>query len=223
MEKNFNKQRVKILLEEANEQNKARQANQGAQTKKSKLKLGWPIRIFVLTLSMSLFFGVLSEFVLSKCGIIIAIVVIAVLLVIAVLFDGVGVAVTACDGAAFKTMEKDGVRGARIASVMVKNCEKVASFSCDIVGDMCSILSGSAGAAIVGKINMPWGTNAQVLIATLVGSCIASLTVFGKALGKTYAINNSASFVYGFARVASLFVPRKRARKRKSKYCIQKK
>lgn len=222
MEKN-SKQRVKILLEEANELNRSKQEKVEVKAKKSKIKLGWPLRIFVLTLSMSLLFGVLSEFVLSKCGIVIAIIVIAVLLVIAVFFDGVGVAVTACDGEAFKTMEKEGVRGARIASAMVKNCEKVASFSCDIVGDICSILSGSAGAAIVGKINMPWGTNAQVLVATLVGGFIASLTVFGKALGKTYAINNSASFVYKFARLISLFNLRKKRKKQKSKYCIQKK
>ncbi len=223
MEKGFNKQRVKILLEEANEQNKVKQEKNKAESKRAKIKLGWPLRIFVLTLSMSLLFGVLSEFVLSKCGIIIAVIVIAVLLVIAVLFDGVGVAVTACDGEAFKAMEKEGIRGARIASVMVKNCEKVASFSCDIVGDICSILSGSAGAAIVGKIDIPWGANAQVLIATLVGGFIASLTVFGKALGKTYAINNSASFVYKFARVVSLFSLRKKAKRHKAKYCIQKK
>jgi len=214
----FDKGKVKILLQEEDKQNKERQIE---QSKKPHLKLGWPLKIFVLTLSMSLLFGVLSEFVLSKCGIVIAIIVIIILLVLAVLFDGIGVAVTACDGTAFKTMASQGIRGAREASIMVKHCEKVASFSCDIVGDICSILSGSAGAAITGKMALPAGTTASVLVATLVGSFIASLTVFGKALGKTYAINNSASFIFKFARFVSLFTSRKKRKRKKSKYRIQ--
>lgn len=220
MEK-YDKQKVKIMLDEQNKQNKERRESDENKKQKAKLKLGWPIKIFVLTLSMSLLFGVLSEFVLSKCGIAIAVVVIAILLVVAVVFDGIGVAVTACDNQTFNTMAAKGIRGAKEASVMVRHCEKVASFSCDIVGDICSILSGSAGAAIAGKITLPAGTTASVLVATLVGSFIASLTVFGKALGKTYAINNSASFVFKFGRVISLFTTRKKKKNKKTKYSIK--
>ncbi len=224
MEK-YDKQKVKIMLAAEDRQNKERQILSKESKKKAKLKLGWPLRIFVLTLSMSLLFGVLSEFVLSKSGLIIATVVIIILLIIAVVFDGIGVAVTACDGEVFKTMAEKNVRGAREALLMVKHCEKVASFSCDIVGDICSILSGSAGAAIVSKINLPSNLSAAVLIATLVSSFIASLTVFGKALGKTFAINSSASFVFKFARFISLFTSRKKRnrndKKQKSKYRIQ--
>ncbi len=220
MEK-YDKQKVKILLEAEDRQNKQRQVLSEANKKKTKLKLGWPLRIFVLTLSMSLLFGVLSEMVLSKSGIVVAVIVIVVLLVLAVLFDGIGVAVTACDAQAFKIMASEGVRGAKESAMLVRHCEKVASFSCDIVGDICSILSGSAGAAITGKMTLPAGTTASVLVATLVGSFIASLTVFGKALGKTYAINNSATFVFKFGKFLSLFTTHKKRKNKKSKYSIK--
>ena len=40
------------------------------------------------------------------------------------------------------------VKGANVAVKFKKNAEKVSSFCCDVIGDICGVISGGAAAAI---------------------------------------------------------------------------
>ena len=144
----------------------------------------WPVKIFFLSLALSLVFSIGSEFVMSASGIIISSLIIVVLIVIAVVADMVGVAVTACSVEPFTAMASRKVRGAREALVLLKNAEKVSSLCNDVLGDICGIVSGAAGASIVTRITINMTSNAGlILIGALLSSFIAALTIFSKALG----------------------------------------
>ena len=166
----------------------------------------WPIKILVITLFLSLTFSVLSDLLMSNVGIAISLIVVVFLLVVGIVSDMIGVATTACQIEPFAAMRSRKVRGAKIAMILVKNAEKVSSICNDVIGDICGILSGAAGAAIAVKfINDGMGQSIQILIAGAVSAIIAGITIFGKAMFKKYAIDNCTKIVLGVGKCLSIF------------------
>jgi hypothetical protein len=164
----------------------------------------WPIKIFFITLILSLVFSVSSEVILTGAGLTISIGIIVVLLVISVGFDMLGVAVAAASLQPFVAMSSKRVKGAKEAIKLVKNAEKVSSFSSDVIGDMCGILSGAVGASITIKIYAITNDFKAVIIASTVSSIIAALTVFGKAMGKRLAITKPEKIVFFASKIISI-------------------
>ena len=184
----------------------------GSKRKKSDGLGVWCVKIGLLTFALSLIFSSLSEAVLSSGGIVVAIFIIAFFLIVQYITDIIGNAVTGCDDSCFNDLIGKGVKGAKEAAFLARNKDKVASFMCDIVGDVCGILSGSAGAAIVVKI-VKDGSKISVLVAALVAAIIGALTVIGKAICKNYAKNNSKEITLSMGKFLTLFVREKRKRK----------
>ena len=176
----------------------------------------WPIKILVIAVFLSLAFSVLSELLLSSVGIIVSVLVILLLLVVGIVADMIGVASTACSVEPFAAMRSRKVKGAKIAMAFVKNSEKVSSICNDVVGDICGILSGAAGASITVKfISQNMGNSIQILIAGAVSAIIAGLTIFGKAICKKYAIDNSTKILLGVGKCLSIFSKNKESKKSK--------
>ena len=96
------------------------------------------------------------------------------------------------------------VKGAKVAVLFKKNADKVSSFCCDVIGDVCGIISGAAGVTITALLisNFQFDLLLTTLIVT--GS-ISALTIGGKALGKSFAINKSNIILYEFAKVVAIF------------------
>ena len=116
----------------------------------------------------------------------------------------IGVAVTVADVKTFNSMATKKVKGAKIGVKLIKNAPKVSSFCNDVIGDICGIMSGSAGVTMVLSIaNM---TDKNLWITLLVTSLIASITIGGKALGKTYALKNATKIHIKTAKFLTLFV-----------------
>ncbi|MBQ8132316.1 MAG: hypothetical protein IJ193_07485 [Bacilli bacterium] len=123
---------------------------------------------------------------------------------IGIVFDIVGVSVTGADEAVFHSMNSRKVKGASVAVMFKKNADKVSSFCCDVIGDICGIVSGAAGTTIALLITE--STGMDILISSLlVAAVIASLTIGGKAIGKSFAINKSDIILYEFAKFVSNF------------------
>ena len=176
----------------------------------------WPVKILVVTLFLSLAFSVLSEVLLSNVGIVVSVVVILFLLFVGIVADMIGVATTACSLEPFTAMCSRKVRGAKVAMGLVKNAEKVSSICNDVVGDICGILSGAAGASIAVKfISENMANSIQILIAGTVSAVIAGLTIFGKAMCKKYAITHCTKIVLGVGKCFSIFSRRKPKEKKK--------
>ena len=58
----------------------------------------------------------------------------------------IGIAVTVATPKTFNSMATKNVRGARACINLIRKASKVSSFCNDVIGDICGILSGSAGA-----------------------------------------------------------------------------
>ena len=121
-----------------------------------------------------------------------------------ILFDIIGVSVTTADEAVFHSMNSRKVYGADTAVMFKKNAEKVSSFCCDVIGDICGIVSGASGTTIALILITKCNFN-PLLTSLTISAIIASLTIGGKAIGKSFAINKSSIILYEFAKFISPF------------------
>lgn len=174
----------------------------------------WPFKFLIISFALSMFFGVSSELLLSNAGIIISIVIIIFFMSISVLTDTIGVALTCCNIQPFRAMASRKVRGAKESIRLLDNVDKVSVICSDVIGDVCGILSGAAGATIIVKFAIsPDATALSIIVASLISSLIASFTIFGKALGKKYAIKNCNKVVLVVGKMLSVFSGREKKSK----------
>lgn len=171
---------------------------------KAKPDIKWIVEIMVISFLISLVFSLASELILPNVHVMIGIIVVILFVIAGLVFDMIGVAVTSADEKPFHSMNSRKVRGADIAVKFKKNANKVASFCNDVIGDICGIVSGSAGAMIAISLADTLNID-KFIISLLVTAVIASLTIGGKAIGKSYAINKSNLILYEFAKLISYF------------------
>ena len=176
--------------------------------KKELINYSWIIKIVLLTFVISFIFSAFSEIIIPNVNLIIGIILLIVFILLGILFDMIGVAVTASDIVPFNSMNSRKIRGADIAVMFKKNADKVSSFCNDVVGDICGIVSGSAGSIIAISVSNNFNFD-KFYVMLIVTSVVASLTIGGKALGKSFAINKSNTILYKFALFVSYFYKKK--------------
>lgn len=177
------------------------------ELKRKKLELidyGWIIKIIILAFTISFAFSFLSETIIPNVNIVVGIIILFIFILIGILFDMIGVAVQSADVAPFHSMNSRKVKGANIAVKFKKNADKVSSFCNDVIGDICGIISGTAGSIIALKIANVLGFNSFYVIL-IVTALISAITISGKAMGKSIAINKSNYILYEAAKVISQF------------------
>ena len=167
---------------------------------KKKSGRGWALRVFLLAVVLSALLSFFSSTALEGTGYIVAALVLAVFIGLGIVFDMIGVAVTAADPKPFHSMAAHKEKGAREAIRLLQNANQVSSVCNDVVGDICGIVSGSTAAVIVTHLQRDFSTS-SVLISIGAPALISGITIGGKALGKTVAINQCTSVVYRVARI----------------------
>lgn len=165
----------------------------------------WVITITICAFLISLFFSSLTEILVSHLNAIIGILIILFIIIIGVIFDMIGVSVTAASIKPFNSMASKKIRGSKTAIFLIQNAEKVSAFCNDVIGDVCGIISGSVGILISNVIALEFNLNSS-LVTLVLTALIAAITIGGKALGKSYAINKSDVIVFRFAKIVSLFM-----------------
>ena len=131
-------------------------------------------------------------------------IIILIFIFFGILFDMIGVAVTAADEAPFHAMSAKKIKGAKIAVKLKKSSDRTSSFCCDVIGDICGIISGAAGVAVAARMNTMF--NIPILACSLiVTGFIAAFTIGGKAFEKSIAINNGNKILYSFAKFLNIF------------------
>lgn len=166
----------------------------------------WPIIVLILAISLSLCFSLLSELVLDGSAIIVAIIVIFVFVALAIVTDMLGLAVASANIEHFTAMAARKVKGSKQAISLIKHADRVSSVLNDVVGDVCGILSGAAGASIVTKIAIDNSASfLSILIPSLIAAIIAGLTIFGKAILKKCAIKYANPITLQFAKFLNIF------------------
>jgi len=174
------------------------------KTSKSKRNL-WPLKAFLLTFALAVVFSIFSEFFMRKMSLPIAILILLVIILIGIIFDAIGIAVTSCDTTPFISMASKKVRGSKQCIYLLQNASQVSNFCNDIVGDICGIISGAAGVLIIARLTENVDTTEEFIMAIAMSAFVAAFTVGGKALGKKTAIVRCKDIVYIVGYVLSIF------------------
>lgn len=176
-------------------------ADSTSSKRESKKTVQWVVTIFVITLFVSGAISLLSEELLSRSGMAAAFVILFIIVLVGILFDIVGVAVTSADERPFHSMAARKVSGAQEAIGLLRNAERVGSICNDVVGDICGVISGSASAVIASKIISHFTFTWPNVVSLLMSALVAATTVGGKAIGKSYAIKSCTVIVHRAGRV----------------------
>ena len=156
----------------------------------------WVITIFLTTIVVSGLISLISDELMDRSSLAVAFVILLVIILIGIVFDIIGVAVTSADETPFHAMAARKVRGAKEAIWLLRRAERVSSICNDVVGDICGVVSGSASAAIAVQLLNKFEFSWPNLVTLLMSALVAGLTVGGKAIGKTFAVNSSTDIVF---------------------------
>lgn len=171
---------------------------------KNKTNFKWVFIVTLLAFIISIVMTLFATVTLENVSLIIAILITFLFILLGIIFDIIGVAVTCGDEVAFHSMSSRKVKGGKIGVKLLKNTDKVSSICCDVVGDVCGIVSGTSGVVIVSLIIKLTDIN-ELLVSLLVTGIISALTIGGKAIGKGIAINKSKEIVTIVSKILSIF------------------
>jgi len=174
------------------------------KVKKETVDKKWVFIIIVISFTISFCLSFIANITIPNLSLIIGIIITIIFILIGIMFDIIGVAVTTADEAVFHSMNSRKVKGAKIAVRFKKNADKVSSFCCDVIGDICGVISGAAGTTIATILVTKYHFNV-LLVGLLITAIISSLTIGGKAIGKSFAINKSDIILYEFAKFITNF------------------
>ena len=174
------------------------------QEKKSSSPYRWALTAFLMAVVLSAILTLASESMLDGAGMAVALLILLLFIGLGIVFDIIGVAVTAADPRPFHSMAAHKEKGAREALMLLRNASQVSSVCNDVVGDICGIVSGTTAAVIVVRLQTALDLR-SVLISVAVTALISGLTIGGKALGKTFAMKQSTKVVYWAGRFLHIF------------------
>ena len=173
-----------------------------AASKKERNKtIRWVVTIFFVTILVSGVISLASDAVMSAAGIVVAFLILFAIILVGIVFDIIGVAVTSADEKPFHSMAARKVPGAQDAIKLLRSAERVSSICNDVIGDICGVVSGSASATIAAQVIQSFEFSWPQLVTLIMSALVAGFTVGGKAIGKTFAVNSSTSSVHGVGRV----------------------
>lgn len=177
----------------------------------------WVIAITITSFFISATLSLVSSILLEDVKLFLAVLIVLFIVLIGIVFDIIGIAVTAADESPFHAMASRKLYGAKQSIRLIRNANKVSSVCNDVVGDICGIISGSASTFIIAAVTQ----SKSDIVSTILGVCItgmvASLTIGGKAIGKTIALKYSNYIVYKVGVILMFFIGRIRLRDFKQK------
>ena len=174
------------------------------KVKKVHVDKKWIATVVIVAFLTSFTLSFISEMTIPNLSLWLGILVTLFFIFLGIFFDIIGVSVTTADEAVFHSMSSRKVKGANIAVKFKKNADKVSSFCCDVIGDVCGIISGAAGTTIAAILVTQFKFN-TLFTSITVAAIIAAITIGGKAIGKSFAINKSNIVLYEFAKFISNF------------------
>ncbi len=167
---------------------------------KKLINYSWVLKIVTTAFFLSIFFSLGSELIIPNVNIFIGIIIVLMFITVGIVFDVIGVAVATCDARVLHSLAAKKMKGANIATKLKKNADKVSTICNDVVGDVCGIVSGSAGIFIATSLSQKLNFE-YVVVSLLITAIISALTIGGKSLCKTFAIRNSEKIVYNFSKI----------------------
>lgn len=176
-------------------------ADPAALKRERKKAIRWVVTIFFVTIVISGMISLISDEIMSGSGIVTAFLILLAIIFVGIVFDIIGMAVASADEKPFHSMAARKVPGAQASIRLLRNAERVSSICNDVVGDICGVVSGSASATIAAQILQSVEFGWPQLISLGMSALCAGLTVGGKAVGKTFAVNSCTEIVHMVGRM----------------------
>ena len=167
-----------------------------ASKKERSRTIRWVVTVFLVTLVVSGMIGLISDEVMASSGLLAAFAILLGIVFLGIIFDIIGMAVATASEKPFHSMAARKVPGAQEAIRLLRNAERVSSICNDVVGDICGVVSGSASATIAALILTHVDTVWPRAVSLGMSALVAGLTVGGKAIGKTIAVNSCTQIVH---------------------------
>ncbi len=173
-----------------------------AAVKKERHKtVRWVVTIFLATIVISGTISLISDEIMGRSGMVMAFLILLFIILVGIIFDIIGVAVTSADEKPFHSIAARKVPGAQDAIRLLRSAERVSSICNDVVGDICGVVSGSASATIAAQVLNNFEFTWPQMVSLVMSALVAGLTVGGKAIGKTFAMNSATTIVHTVGRL----------------------
>lgn len=169
----------------------------------------WVIFIILLTFFLSATISVISSTLLENVGIFVSFLILLFIIIVGIIFDIIGVAITTADEAPFHSMASRKLYGAKQAIKLVRNANKASTICNDVIGDICGVISGAASSYIIITISRTANLTTSTFVGFTLTGLVAASTIGGKAIGKTFALKYSNYITYKVA-IALNFVSKKK-------------
>ena len=172
-----------------------------AMKREKRKNIRWVVTIFFITILISGTISLVSDQVMAGSSIVVAFCILLAIIFLGILFDIIGMAVATAEEKPFHSMASRKVPGAQEAIRLLRNAERVSSICNDVVGDICGVVSGSASATIAALILANVESGWPKAVSLVMSALVAGLTVGGKAIGKTIAVQSCTEIVHLVGRV----------------------
>ena len=171
------------------------------QKRERQKAIKWVVTIFLVTIVISGTISLLSDMIMSGSTMFVAFLILLFIILIGIIFDIIGMAVASADEKPFHSMAARKVPGAQESIALLRNAERVSSICNDVVGDICGVVSGSASATITAQILSNFNFSWPQIVSLGMSALAAGLTVGGKAIGKSFAVNSCTTIVHTVGRL----------------------
>lgn len=146
---------------------------------------------------LAVIFTYLSEYFTSKLNsIILSLVFLFIIILINIAADIVGTAVTAASHVPFNAKSAKRIRGAPHGLQLIKNADKVANLTNDMLSDITTTVGGALGISIVVQIVKYGPAISQFWLNILITAFIAAVIVSGKAFSKKIALTHPDDVIF---------------------------
>ena len=172
-----------------------------AQKRERQKAARWVVTIFLVTILLSGSISLLSDILMENSSMAVAFLILLFIILVGIVFDIIGMAVATADEKPFHSMAARKVPGAQESIALLRNAERVSSICNDVVGDICGVVSGSASATIAAQILSNFEMTWPQIISLAMSALAAGLTVGGKAIGKSFAVNSCTTIVHTVGRI----------------------
>ena len=110
---------------------------QEKKNKNSNSNIKWALQAFILTFVLSSMVSFISNNGVENLNIFSSIIILIIVILIGILFDMLGIAVTVAPLDNFNAKATKKAKGAKSSLKLIKNSSKVANICADVIGDIC--------------------------------------------------------------------------------------
>ncbi|MCI6269243.1 MAG: hypothetical protein MR637_11545 [Clostridiales bacterium] len=176
-------------------------------------KQKWILTVVCLSFGLSVVMSFVTSLFVESAGLLVALLSLIALVMIGIITDVIGTAVTSADEQPFIAMASKRILGAKQALQLIRKAERVSSILNDVVGDIVGIISGSAGSVIAVYL-VSLGLKSAIA-SMLITAFTSAFMIGGKAYGKGLAIANSDRIVLTVGRVMAIFEKKGKPKQKK--------